>query len=70
MERVATLEEELNCKSDENSNLKAKIAKYAADVEEVGIASFPSLFSFKLFFSYRTKAQRRTVPSPAKPQVA
>jgi len=48
MERVATLEEELNCKSDENSNLKAKIAKYAADVEEVGIVFSPSLFNLQI----------------------
>ena len=70
MERVATLEEELNCKSDENSNLKAKIAKYAADVEEVGIVFSLLCSIFKLFFFYRTKAQRRTVLSPVKPQVA
>lgn len=34
MERVATLEEELSTKGDENSSLKARIATYAAEAEE------------------------------------
>ncbi|EJW88634.1 liprin alpha [Wuchereria bancrofti] len=34
MERVATLEDELSTKGDENSSLKAKLAKVVAEVEE------------------------------------
>uniref|UniRef100_A0A915PJ40 SAM domain-containing protein n=1 Tax=Setaria digitata TaxID=48799 RepID=A0A915PJ40_9BILA len=34
MERVATLEDELSTKGDENSSLKAKLAKVMAEVEE------------------------------------
>ncbi|VBB27317.1 unnamed protein product [Acanthocheilonema viteae] len=34
MERVATLEDELSTKGDENSSLKAKLAKVIAEVEE------------------------------------
>ncbi|VIO86518.1 Uncharacterized protein BM_BM4606 [Brugia malayi] len=34
MERVATLEDELSIKGDENSSLKAKLAKVVAEVEE------------------------------------
>ncbi|EJD73873.1 liprin-alpha [Loa loa] len=34
MERVATLEDELSTKGDENSSLKAKLAKLLAEVEE------------------------------------
>ncbi|CAI5456339.1 unnamed protein product [Caenorhabditis angaria] len=34
MERVATLEEELNMKGDENASLKARIATFAAEAEE------------------------------------
>ncbi|KAM3726486.1 Liprin-alpha [Dirofilaria immitis] len=34
MERVATLEDELSMKGDENSSLKAKLAKVVAEVEE------------------------------------
>lgn len=45
MERVATLEDELSTKGDENSSLKAKLAKVVAEVEEahqqVCLLSFP-----------------------------
>ncbi|CAA90660.1 Liprin-alpha [Caenorhabditis elegans] len=41
MERVATLEEELSTKGDENSSLKARIATYAAEAEEAMASNAP-----------------------------